>query len=390
MWTEKHKPRKLNEIVGQREAKVYVLDFIKNFRKQKKKALLFYGPAGCGKTCFVYALTSELGFELVELNASDFRNKQQIHNIIGEAIAQQSLFSKSKLILVDELEGISGTKDRGGLQELMRLIETTSWPILLVTNDASQEKLRHLRSKVQLVKFKPLDKAEIFGLLQKICKKEKLSITKEAFEVLAGIARGDARAAINDLQTLAMGKEITRKDVTTLSLREKAESIHDALNLIFTTKQALGAFDNVDADMGDIFLWLDENLPLAYKSSELPEAYDILSKADTLRGRIRRQQHWRFLVYIMALLSQGIALAKHTETVSKQNLVFKQPSRLLKIWIAKQQQAKKRMMAEKLSKAMHCSKKQAYQELPYLHRAFQTKAEQLANELKLEPEELNF
>lgn len=398
-WTEKYRPRKLNEVVGHGEIKAKLIEFIKNFNQQKKKALMLWGAAGSGKTALAYALASELALELIELNASDFRNKQKIHEILGNALKQHSLFTKGKLILVDELDGIAGTKDRGGLQELMRLIKEAAWPIVLIANDVWQDKLRPLRSKTKLIELKALDKASVIALLKKICKKEKLNIQHDALEVLATITQGDARAAINDLQALqalsfiSKGKKtITKTDAVSLCTegREKNESIFNAIRLIFKSKSALGAFDNINLKADDFFLWLDENLPLEYKGKELAAAYDKLSRADVFRGRIRKQQHWRFLSYIMELITEGVASVK---SQAKQDFTsYKPPSRILKIWIAKQKNAKKKAIAEKLAKISHCSKKQAFKEMPYIKMVFQKnrQIEQFATELKLEPEELDY
>ncbi len=400
-WTEKYRPRNLNELAGHFEAKQKALDFIKNFKSQKKRALLIYGPAGSGKTTLAHVFASELSFEIIELNASDLRNKKQIQDVMGQAAKQQSLFRKSKIILVDELEGVSGTKDRGGLQELIRLIQGTAYPILLTANDAWQTKLRPLRSKVQLLELKALDKKNLVFVLSKISKKEKLKISKDAIEILASMVQGDARAAINDLQTLSFlasnkpNKEITKKHVTELYSigREKDENIFSALRLIFKSKNALNVFDQVkNMSYDDFFLWLDENIPIEYHGNELAKAYKMLSKADVFRGRIRRQQHWRFLSYIMQLLAQGIACVKKE---SKDGFTsYKPPSRILKIWLVKQKQAKKHSIAKKLAKKTHISKKKAYQELSFLQIAFKNtktkEREKFASELKLEPEEIEW
>ncbi|UZE94252.1 MAG: replication factor C large subunit [Candidatus Pacearchaeota archaeon] len=373
-WTEKYRPRKLKDIVGNVEARKKILDFVKNFPIQRRKAVLLYGPAGSGKTSIAYALASEFDYEIIELNASDFRNKQQIKEIIGQAIQQKSLFSKGKIILVDEIDGITGTRDRGGLSELMRLIIGTCYPIILVANDAWQAKLRPLRSKTQFIELKALDKESIVSLLQKTSKKEKLKISSDAFETISITARGDARAAITDLQILASVRkenEITKKDALDLCSREKDENIFQALRKIFKAKdKTLRAFNNVqNINTNDIFLWIDENLPLEYRGEELAKAYDALSKADVFRGRIRRWQHWRFLVYINALLTEGISNSKKEAKTDFTS--YKPPSRILKIWIVKQKQAKRKEIAEKLAKIIHTSKKRAYKELPFLEIAFQ-------------------
>ena len=370
-WVEKHRPVRLKDVVGNFEAKRKVLDFIKNFSVQRKKAIMLHGPAGTGKTSIAYSIASELGFEVIEMNASDFRTKQQIQDIIGQALKQKSLFSKGKIMLIDEVDGITGTRDRGGLSELIRLIQDAPYPIILIANDAWQSKLRSLRSKSQFIELKPLTKEDFLILFTKIAKKENIKMTNDAIEALSVVTGGDARAAITDLQVLSsLSNEIDKKHIAKLSNREKDESIFQALNLIFKSKSnALGAFDNVqNIDFNDLFLWIDENLPLEYQGKDLARAYDALSKADVFRGRIRRWQHWRFLVYIMALMTQGIASSK--EKIKQEFTSYKPPSRILKIWMAKQKQAKRKEMAEKIALATHSSKKRAYKELPFLEIAF--------------------
>jgi len=373
-WTEKYRPKRLRDIVGNLEAKRKILDFIRNFSKQRKRAIMLYGPAGSGKTSIAYALASEFGYEIIEMNASDFRTKYDIQDIIGKALKQKSLFSKGKVILVDEVDGITGNKDRGGLRELMKLITETAYPIILVANDAWQSKLRPLRSKTQFIELKAVDKESLVSLLKKIAKKERIKVYDEALEYIVAMARGDVRAAITDLQVLASThREITRKDALDLCYREKDESIFNALRQIFKAKfGVLKSFDNVqNINFDDLFLWIDENLPLEYKGEELVRAYDALSKADVFKGRIRRWQYWRFIIYINAFITEGIANSK--EKAREDFTSYKPPSRILKIWIAKQKQAKRKEIAEKIAKATHTSKKQAYKELPFLEIAFQNK-----------------
>jgi len=365
LWTEQYRPKNLNEVIGQEKAKQLLSYFLK---QRTRRVALLCGPSGCGKTSLACALARDLHFELIELNASDFRNKQKIHDILGSALKQRSLFTKGKLILVDELEGIDGNKDRGGLQELMRLIKEAAWPMILVANNASTKKLRPLKKLALMVELSRLDNFAISVLLKKICQKENLTIADDAVEALAVKAKGDMRAAINDLQVLASSNsKITKQDVACLQAREREETMQDALHRIFKTKSALNAFDYVGTDMDEIFLWIDENLPHEYRGQELAAAYEILSKADVLRGRIRRQQHWRFLSHIMELLTEGIASAKANpkQDISK----YRQPSRILKIWMAKQKLAQKHETAEKLAVEMHCSKKKAYKEMSYMQFA---------------------
>ena len=77
---------------------------------------------------FVF-LCSEFDFEIVEINASDLRNADSINSVLGAAINQQSLFARRKLILVDEVDGLAGREDRGGVAAISALVEKSTFPV---------------------------------------------------------------------------------------------------------------------------------------------------------------------------------------------------------------------------------------------------------------------
>ena len=74
-----------------------LFNYIAYYKKQKKKAALIYGPTGVGKTCSVYAIANDNDLEIIEVNASDFRNKDKIDQVIGNALRQGSLFGRPTL-----------------------------------------------------------------------------------------------------------------------------------------------------------------------------------------------------------------------------------------------------------------------------------------------------
>jgi replication factor C large subunit len=396
-FTIKYQPKTTKEIVGQDTSIKKLKEFINDFKKQKKNAILVYGPTGTGKTISAHVIAKDLNLEILEVNASDVRNADQINSLIGGAIGQMSLFAKGKLILIDEIDGLSGTKDRGGLQAIIKLIEKSSFPIILTATNPWDNKFSTLRRKTEMIEFAPLDYLPIFNILKTICEKEKIKFEEEVLKGLARRAGHDARAALNDLQTLTLEtKELTKKSLEELGERNKLDTMINALIKIFKStdpKVAITAFDNVQENLDHQLLWLDENLPKEYtKPEDLAKAYDKLSKADVFNRRIRRWQHWRFLVYINALITAGIAVSKK----EKYNhfVQYKPTGRLLKLWWAKQKSMKKKAIAEKIAFKTHTSKKEALKNtLPYLQAAFKKNKDfriKLTDELDLSKEEVEW
>ncbi|MBI2208655.1 replication factor C large subunit [Candidatus Woesearchaeota archaeon] len=396
-FTFKYQPKTSMEIIGQNEAIKKLKGFVVNFKKQKKNAALLYGPSGTGKTISAYAIAKELDLEILEVNASDVRNADEINSLVGSAIGQMSLFSRGKLILVDEIDGLSGTKDRGGLQAVTKLIEKSSFPIVLTATNPWDYKFNALRRRAELIEFIPLDYLSIFEILKNICDKEKIRYEGEILKGLARRAGNDARAAINDLQTLALeARELTKSSLEELGERNKLESMPNALLKIFKStdpKVAIAAFDTVEENLDQQLLWLDENLPREYTEPEdLAKAYDKLSKADVFSRRIKRWQHWRFLVYINALITAGIAVSKKEKY--RHYVQYKPTGKLLKLWWAKQKAMKKKAIAEKIAEKTHTSTKDALKStLPYLQVAFKKNKifrNNIIEELDLSMEEIEW
>ncbi|MDP2926161.1 MAG: replication factor C large subunit [Nanoarchaeota archaeon] len=359
---EKYRAKTFAEIKGQDSAISDLKTFFKTF--PRKKAIILNGPVGTGKTSITIALANEYNLELFELNASDLRNRKKLEEILKPASQQSSLFKKGKIILMDEADGIT-TSDNGGLPELIALIEKTAYPIIITANDIWQRKFSLLRQKCQIINLKELKESTILEIVTDILKKEKRELSKETISLIVKNSKGDVRSALNDLQiALSLGENIFIEE---LSEREKQESIFETLKKLFqerTTKDSVNLFDNTNMGLDEIVLWIEENIPSEYKGLALVKAYEYLSKADVFKGRIYRQQYWRFLVYQNFFLSFGISSASKLK--SSRYTQYKPPSRILKIWLSNQKNAKKKSISQKYAENCHMSKKKAMKD-SFLH-----------------------
>jgi replication factor C large subunit len=383
-WCEKYRVHELGDIKGQDLAVDKIKVFLKSF--PKKRAIVLHGPPGVGKTSLAYAVAGEIGAEILELNASDFRNKAKIGEIVGPASRQASLFGKGKIILIDEVDGISAMKDRGGLAELLGLLAKSAFPIIVTANDIWNKKFSLLRKKAELVQLKEVDSKVVLKILMEVCESEDVVVSGEVLRGIAIRARGDIRAALNDLEVLSkMDSESLMQEVGD---RDREKSVFDALKKVFQgsgiDEEMLRVYDGVNMPIDDLFLWVEENLPVAYKGEELCLALERLSLADVYRGRIRRQRHWRFMVYEYFLLGAGIASVKKYDRSGW--VQYKKPSRILKIWLQNQRAAKKKSICMKYAKACHFSVKGAMKDFMLLRIIFGGK--RVRKELDLSEEEI--
>lgn len=315
LWVEKYKPKTIEEIVGNRETIESFIKWLKEWRPGAKHALL-YGPPGVGKTLTVELVAKELNYELIELNASDVRTEEAIRHAIGPASRYGSISGYGgRLIFIDEVDGISTEEDRGGLSAILKLLNESRVPIVLAANDPWDPKLRPLREACLMMRFNKARSTQIVPLLKKVCKLENVKAEEGALKILAELAEGDVRSALNDLQIVAQGRrELRLVDVEWLKPRSKQYGAFDVLKMLFMAKsveEAKEAVNNSLIDYETLLQWIHENLPLQYEDpEELAKAYDALSLADVYLGRAKRTQRWEYMRYFFDLMSAGVALAK--------------------------------------------------------------------------------
>ena len=238
-WTEKYRPKNFAEFKGQEEAIRIIKNFLYNFtdkkNKRRKKAILLHGQAGTGKTTLAYVIANETNSEIFELNASDFRNKAKLQEILQPVLQQRSLTKEKKLILIDEADGISGYYDKGGVPELLRLIEMSPYPVLITANDAFSKKLSPIRKKVEMISLGKITQNTIIDVLMDILRKENLFLNYNILQGIAFRTQGDIRGAINDLQSVARTRDPTLLE---FSEREKETDIFNALKKYLRKNQA--------------------------------------------------------------------------------------------------------------------------------------------------------
>lgn len=385
-WIEKHRPQKFSDIKGQDQALEKIKAFLKYFGGKGKKAILLYGPPGTGKTTIAMVAAKETSSEIFELNASDLRNKDRIKEVLRPAIEQKSLAKEKKIILVDEVDGISQV-DRGGLSELITLLEITTHPVIVTANDVWDRKLSDLRKKCEIIQLKEVDTKIVSDVLKDILQKEGLVLNENIITSIATRARGDVRAAVNDLQSVSRMRDPSK---IILDERNKEIDIFAVMKKVLRekpTNETLKIFDSLNMNIDDILLWFDENIPEEYQGEELVRAYDLMSKIDIFRGRIHKQQYWRFLVYENLLLSFGIASAK--KRIKTHYTTYKKPERILKIWLHNQKTLKKKSIAIKYAQYVHVGEKRALNEFRIIGPILANNSK-IQKELKLSEEEIQY
>jgi replication factor C large subunit len=373
LWTEKYRPRKVAEVVGNQDSVKAFLEWMKSWEtgNPTKRAALLYGPAGVGKTSLVLAYGREYGYDVVEVNASDWRNEEKMRAVVGESSQYASLDGYSrKIILVDEVDGIAGREDAGGISALRKIINETRVPIVMVANNPWDQKLAPIREQSLMIEFRRLGKTAIIKRLKEICEREGIKVSDDVLSRLAERSEGDLRSAIMDLQAVATGKNtLTEKDLEVLGERNRVKQIFEALRYIFYAKSIRGAraaIEGLELEPQAIYTWILDNAPTQItEPDELAQAFDLLARADIYFARIEKLQMWRLMKYAIPVMTGGVAVARRTPPKGFQKFTFPHRIRLFQQY--KNEREIRQSIAWKIASRLHLSSYKAGKEmLPYI------------------------
>ena len=233
MWVEKYRPKKISEIVNQKDIKGSLSALLKN--QEEMPHLLFSGSAGVGKTTMAICISQEiLGDKwkdyTLELNASDERGI----NMVRERVKKFSRFAgldteiPFKIIILDEADEMTSDAQTA----LRRIIEDTAkfCRFILIANNISKI-INPIQSRCAVFKFSQIDEKEITTQLKFVLKKENGKADEKGLKEIAEYAEGDLRHAINLLQTAASMGDITQDSVKAAAGLTKINDVEEVLKL---------------------------------------------------------------------------------------------------------------------------------------------------------------
>jgi replication factor C large subunit len=359
------------------------------------KGLMLMGPAGTGKTLLVETIARERNLLLLQLSASDARGAEAIESFFSDSSRTRSLFHKGKIILLDEVDGISG-HDKGAVAAITKIIKESSYPVFLIANDPWAQKLRPLRPYVKMVKFSKVHSASIEKRLREILEKEGIAPKGNVLKDLARWSQGDLRSAISDLQTVSQGKkELSGEDLEILGYRERESSIFEILPTVFKSRSISAsrkAIQSVDKDPDEVFWWVENNITQEFPVEKLAQAYDLLSKADIIRGRTSVQQNWRFRAIMTDLIS-GISVVKGESHAPHHGfMMYQAPQRIMMMGRTKARRAGMDSLCKKIGEKAHASTRVVKRDyLPYMRIILKTDSSPTKSEfsVSLDEEELD-
>lgn len=397
LWVEKYRPKKISEVLGNEEAKAIFVEWLKN-KRHLKKAVLLYGPPGVGKTALVNAASNEFGYKIIEMNASDTRTEKAINKIAGPAtffigLDKFSTASKGNLLFLDEVDGVAGKEDRGGIGAIVKIVEESRVPVIMAANDTDLEKIRPLKKVSTLIRFQQVRLPLIITMLRRICVMEHVEAEYEALERIAENSKGDMRSAINDLQSLSEpNKLLTLQDTLTLSARNKDISMEETLRGFFSAKslaEAATLLSRSNVDYDDFLLSVSDNLPRRYDDpKELAEAYDFVSRADVFRGRIGTE-HWTLLRYFFNDMARAAAVSPESY---KPFDFISPPIRIITLFWTKGKRTMLENICAKIGLQCHVSRVTAKNDfIPYFKAILEkNKTSSIISGFKLEDEEVEY
>ncbi len=308
MWSEKYRPKNLLDMVGNEEAKESFVKWLGKWIKGTKP-LLLVGPPGIGKTTMAVLGTKQFGYDLISMNASDVRSKQKIQDILTPVLGNSSVLGKP-MIFIDEVDGIHGRSDFGGVDALVDILKESTVPIVLAANSDTSDKMKSIKKVATTIKLRPLPPRLMRLYVEEILKREGASIPIGNMIKMIIDSRGDIRSILNSAQALSGGFE------PQLDKSYESSDVETSINLFFNAKSP----EEAQAILYSLRIDPREKINAFYSSvitsplsvNVLCEMLDVLSEADMLYGKIMRKQEWRLLRYLDGILAklykQGTAI----------------------------------------------------------------------------------
>ena len=315
------------------------------------------GPSGIGKTSSIRVLAKTKGYRIFELNASDKRNKDTINNSVGFLMNNTTLSSvdnstnSKNLIIMDEIDGMTGNEDKGGIKALIDISKKTKVPIIFICNDIYSPKIKTLANYCYDIRYNRPEKRQIVFRLMEICKQEKIFIDNQTLNYITDNFNCDIRQIINYLDLCSR----TKKNISDLKnncqdvKKDKSVTVGSfdickiLLNRNESSKYNFGQkldlffvdFDLIPSMIYENYILtaiINNNSPDKTESlSKIIQGLDHMSLGDTIENKMKTQMEWSLLpdkgvhstVIPSNIFSSFLSFPKFPESYNKLTRIIK-------------------------------------------------------------------
>ncbi|XP_068241805.1 replication factor C subunit 1 [Palaemon carinicauda] len=348
MWVDKYKPVSIKNIIGQQGDKSHVkklLVWLQNWKKNQSggkklmrpspwakddngaffKCALLSGPPGVGKTTTAHLVCKEVGFDFVELNASDARSKRRLDEVVSELLSNKNLAayaggkdkgttSENHALVMDEVDGMSGNEDRGGVQELIALIKKSKVPIIAMCNDRNHPKIRSLANHCFDLRFNKPRIEQIRGPMMSVCFREGIKIKPDALDQIIIGANQDVRQILHHLSVWSANQKTLAVDEMKIEAEKAKKDFKmgpwDVCKKVFTESEhkKMSIYDKSDLFFHDYSiapLFVQENYPKCVPHSaqgnrqktleQLAKTSASIADGDLCERAVRSRNAWSLL-----------------------------------------------------------------------------------------------
>lgn len=305
---------KISEFVGNENSRKKVVEWIVKW-SDGSKPLLLVGPPGVGKTSFVHALCHEFDIDLVELNASDSRNKNLLAQVISPIFSNASLTGKNFLLFLDEIDGISNREDSGGLDFLLDLFKEPSIRVVMAANK-SNEAIKKISKVSKTITFSPIPPRLSMLYLDRILRLQNSLMKPEDRIAVVRNCLGDIRSLLNAAQVMKAGYTTTKNPGVDID-------IENTINQFFSSTtfgEALDVVQRADISYSDPRFGQSsedrrKDILAAFFSTIVMSKIDIttiallldrLSELDVILSRSLVMRNWKILRYFPLILTKSL------------------------------------------------------------------------------------
>uniref|UniRef100_A0A3Q3W5I5 Replication factor C subunit 1 n=1 Tax=Mola mola TaxID=94237 RepID=A0A3Q3W5I5_MOLML len=341
LWVDKYRPHSLKAVIGQQgdqSCANKLLRWLQNWHKHHggaarfgkfgggkddgsgHKAALLSGPPGVGKTTTAALVCEELGFSYVEMNASCTRSKNSLKEVVAESLNNTSIEnfykgSSKHVLIMDEIDGMAGNEDRGGIQEMISLIKNSKIPIICMCNDRNHMKIRSLANYCFDLRFQRPRVEQIKAAMMSIAFKEGIKIPAPALNQIILASNQDVRQVIHNLSMWSAKDKVMSYDQCKSDAAKARKDMKmgpfDVCRKVFAAGEETARMSLIDKselffhDYSLAPLFVQENYlhvrPAAAGGNLkshlvlLSKAADSIADGDLVDRRIRSTQNWSLL-----------------------------------------------------------------------------------------------